>query len=73
MNENIYRRRTFRRLWSSWSTFFFMFFFFYIIGDLIADWWDNATWMWIILAFSLFFAVMSTIRVLIFRSSRISP
>ena len=73
MNENIYRRRTFRRLWSSWSTFFFMFFFFYIIGDLIADWWDNPTWMWIILAFSLFFAVMSTIRVLIFRSSRISP
>jgi len=49
-----------------------MFFFFYIVGDLIADWWDNETWVWIIIAFSLFFAVTSTIRVLVFRSSRIS-
>ena len=50
-----------------------MFFFFYIVGDLIAGWWHNATWVWIMLAFFLFFAVTSTIRVLIFRSSRISP
>jgi len=50
-----------------------MFFFFYIVGDLIAGWWHNATWVWIVIAFSLFFAVTSTIRVLIFRNPRISP
>ena len=50
-----------------------MFFFFYIVGDLIAGWWHNATWVWIMLAFFLFFAVTSTIKVLIYRSPRISP
>lgn len=50
-----------------------MFFFFYIVGDLIAGWWHNATWVWIMLAFFLFLAVTSTIRVLIFKGSRISP
>lgn len=73
MNENRYQKRTSRRLWSVWSTFFFMFFFFYIVGDLIAEWWHNATWMWIILAFYLFFAIVNTIRVIIFRRPRISP
>ncbi len=50
-----------------------MFFFFYIVGDLIAGWWHNATWVWIMLAFFLFLALTSTIRVLIFKGSRISP
>ena len=49
-----------------------MFFFFYIVGDLIAGWWHNATWVWIMMAFFLFVAVTSTIRILIYRSPRIS-
>lgn len=49
---------------SSWTSFAFLFFFFYIIGDVIAGWWHNAWWVFMILGFSLIGAISASIRFL---------
>ena len=73
MNDYRNQNRRSRRLLSTWGSFFFVFFFFFIIGDLVADWWDNEVWVYIMLAFFLFSAISSTIRYFIYRNPRISP
>lgn len=47
-------------------------FFFYIIGDLLANWWHNAWWVWVILGFSLIGAISTTLRFFASRFSDVS-
>lgn len=62
MNYAIRPRKRLNQVISSWTTFAFVLFFFYIIGDLLADWWHNAWWVWMILGFSLIGAISTTFR-----------
>ena len=62
MNHNIRPKKHLNKVISSWTTFAFILFFFYIIGDLLANWWHNAWWVWMILGFSLIGSISTTFR-----------
>ena len=65
------RRKRLGAVISAWSSFLMMFFFFYIIGDLIAGWWHNAIWVWIILGFALISAISTSFRYFAYRESHV--
>lgn len=64
MNHSLRHKKRLNHVISSWTSFAIVLFIFYIFGDLIANWWHNAWWVWIILGFSLIGAVSTTFRYL---------
>jgi hypothetical protein len=62
------RRKRLESLISSWGFFLFFVLLFYIVGLLLAEWWDySAWWIWLIIGMSLMGAVSSTIRFFVYR------
>ncbi len=64
MNYSVRPKKRLNHVISSWTSFAFVLFIFYIFGDLIANWWHNAWWVWLILGFSLIGAISTTFRYL---------
>lgn len=64
MTHSIRHKKRLNHVISAWTSFAIVLFFFYIFGDLIADWWHNAWWVWLILGFSLIGAISTTLKYL---------
>jgi len=64
VNHSVRPKKRLNHVISSWTSFAFVLFIFYIFGDLIANWWHNAWWVWLILGFSLIGAISTTFRYL---------
>ncbi len=62
MKHSVRPKKQFNQVISAWTSFAFVLFIFYIVGDLIANWWHNAWWVWLILGFSLIGAISATLK-----------